>query len=185
MAVRRVALVRQEDYESGSMDDAVERAFLLSGGIDHIVGPGMCVALKVNAILRKDPKEAATTHPALVAAVARALIRRGARVLIGDSPGGPYSQSYLRSVFTKCGFFEAARESGAEVCLDTDTALLQNPEGVLLKQVEVCGYLARADVVFSLAKLKTHGMVGYTGAVKNMFGAVPGALKVEIGRAHV
>ncbi|MGI6168655.1 MAG: DUF362 domain-containing protein [Christensenellales bacterium] len=179
MGRRQVALVRQDDYELETLEQAIERAFSLLGGMDDLVRPGMTVALKVNALLRKHPDQHATTHPAVVAALARALGKRGARVVIGDSPGGPYNSAYLRSVFDKCGFFAAAKDGGAEVCLDTDTVVLENPAGVLLRQVEVCGYLQRADVVFSLAKLKTHGMVGYTGAVKNMFGAVPGALKVD------
>jgi uncharacterized protein (DUF362 family) len=30
------------------------------------------------------------------------------------------------------------------------------------------------DFVVSAAKLKTHGMMTYTGAVKNLFGVIPG-----------
>jgi len=36
-----------------------------------------------------------------------------------------------------------------------------------------------ADKVISVCKLKTHSMMTYTGAMKNMFGTVPGTVKAE------
>ena len=48
-------------------------------------------------------------------------------------------------------------------------------------------YLARpvfdADLVINLPKLKTHMMAAYTGAVKNLFGCVPGQKKAEYHKA--
>lgn len=38
----------------------------------------------------------------------------------------------------------------------------------------------RETLVIDIAKLKTHGMMGYSGAVKNLFGVVPGLLKPEL-----
>ena len=35
------------------------------------------------------------------------------------------------------------------------------------------------DAVINIAKLKTHGMTLYTGAVKNLFGVIPGTSKAE------
>ena len=35
------------------------------------------------------------------------------------------------------------------------------------------------DFVVSVAKMKTHGMMTYTGAVKNLFGVIPGLIKAE------
>ncbi len=35
------------------------------------------------------------------------------------------------------------------------------------------------DKVISVSKLKTHGMMRFTGAVKNMFGTIPGLIKAE------
>jgi Pyruvate/2-oxoacid:ferredoxin oxidoreductase delta subunit len=39
--------------------------------------------------------------------------------------------------------------------------------------------LASADVIINLCKLKTHSLTLYTGAIKNMFGAIPGVKKGE------
>ena len=45
--------------------------------------------------------------------------------------------------------------------------------------MDVTSYLLDADAIISFGKLKTHSMMTYTGAVKNMFGAIPGTKKVE------
>jgi uncharacterized Fe-S center protein len=52
-----------------------------------------------------------------------------------------------------------------------------HPQGELVKLVDTSSFVTEADVVISVAKLKTHGFMRYTGAVKNLFGTVPGATK--------
>jgi ferredoxin len=48
-----------------------------------------------------------------------------------------------------------------------------------LKAFEYTSYLDEADIIINFSKLKTHGMMGLSAAVKNMFGAVPGTKKTE------
>ena len=40
--------------------------------------------------------------------------------------------------------------------------------------------IAEADVIVNLAKLNSHSLTGYSGAVKNYFGTVPGVTKFEM-----
>ena len=40
-------------------------------------------------------------------------------------------------------------------------------------------YLRNADAIIDVCKLKTHGMMGMTNAVKNFFGIIPGTMKPE------
>ena len=40
-------------------------------------------------------------------------------------------------------------------------------------------YLKQADAIIDVCKLKTHGMMGMTNAVKNFFGIIPGTMKPE------
>ena len=53
------------------------------------------------------------------------------------------------------------------------------PEGHTLKELEYTRYLDDADAIISFCKLKTHGMMGMSACVKNMFGAIPGTFKPE------
>ncbi len=49
-----------------------------------------------------------------------------------------------------------------------------HPKGKVARRVKIMKCVLEADAVVSFAKLKTHGMMLFTGAVKNMFGTVPG-----------
>ena len=51
--------------------------------------------------------------------------------------------------------------------------------GVFNKKLVILEALKKADIIFNLCKLKTHGFTGLSNAVKNMFGAIPGLLKAE------
>ena len=58
--------------------------------------------------------------------------------------------------------------------------VLKVPECKILKEVHVAKPVIDADVVISLPKLKTHALTLYTGAIKNMYGTIPGGRKSKI-----
>jgi uncharacterized protein (DUF362 family)/Pyruvate/2-oxoacid:ferredoxin oxidoreductase delta subunit len=101
----------------------------------------------------------------------------GGRPIIGDSPGGPFSPALLRGVYQSAGLLEVAEETGAELNFDVRAERIPAPEGRLIKMLDICGFALDADVIISLPKLKTHGLMGFTGATKNLFGLVPGVTK--------
>ncbi|MGE5652739.1 MAG: DUF362 domain-containing protein, partial [Bacillota bacterium] len=176
---KRVALVKAASYDQEVVDDALRKALELVGGLGTYVKPGMKVLLKVNLLMKKRPDEATTTHPAVVAGVAKMVKELGATPIIGDSPGGPYNEGWLKGIYAHCGMEEAAQASGAELNRDFEVAELAAPTGKLVRKIEVIKAAVDADLVISLAKFKTHGMTTFTGAVKNLFGVIPGMAKVE------
>ena len=175
----QVSIVRCESYEEDCIQAAVDRAMELIGGLAAFVQPGMRVALKVNLLKKNRPEDCVTTHPAVVAAVARRVRELGATPVIGDSPGGPYTEGALRAIYRTTGMEEAARASGAELNTDVGTESVPFEKGVAVRMLELTRFVTKADLVIDLCKCKTHGMTRYTGAVKNLFGAVPGLRKVE------
>lgn len=166
-------------YERDRILECVEAIFQVHGGVSRFAGPGKCVVIKPNLVAKKRPEEAATTHPSLVWACAKLLVEAGARVVIAESPGGLYDKPVLKSLYRVCGIEEAAKDSGAELNFDTSVTHVQNPEGLYLKQLDVLTPLTEADCIINIAKLKTHGMMAYTGAIKNMFGSIAGVTKAE------
>jgi len=140
------------------------------------VHPGTKVVVKVNLITLMKPEKAATTHPALLSALVEYLRGNGAQVVIGDSPGGPFQKTYLDSVYHATGMTEVAH-AGALLNDDFSVKTADYPEAVSAKQFEYTGYLDKADLIINFCKLKTHGMMTMSCAVKNMFGVVPGLTK--------
>lgn len=149
------------------------------GGMSAFVKPGQKVLLKVNLLMKKRPEEAVTTHPSVVEAVVHLVQEAGGIPIIGDSPGGPYTVNALRAIYAKSGLREVAARTGAILNENVGQTTLQYPDGKLAKSLTLTNCVLAADVVIPLSKLKTHGMMTFTGAVKILFGVIPGLLKAE------
>jgi uncharacterized protein (DUF362 family)/ferredoxin len=174
----RVALVRCDDYAAERVEAAVRRAVDLLGGMGAYVQPGQRVLLKPNLVRPAPPERAVSTHPAVVAAVARLVAEAGGQALIVESPGGPYAPGLLRSLYRRTGMDRAAARSGARLNDDTAAQQVSLPEGVALRRLDVVQPALEADVIINLPKLKTHNLTTLSLAVKNLFGLVPGATKI-------
>ena len=174
-----VSLRHCEAYEYERLRTVLQQSIADLGGWDAYVKPGQRVLLKPNLLTKKRPDEAATTHPVFVQALASLLVEYGATVIIGDSPGGPFRASYMNMVYRTTGMEAAAATSGASLNRNFGIYEAENPNGYIMKRVTLTAMLQDIDKVICAAKLKTHGMMTYTGATKNMFGMVPGTTKAE------
>lgn len=164
-------------YGHETVRAALERALAPLGGLDW-AGPGMRIAVKVNLVSGVEPEKAATTHPALLCALAELLAERGAEVVAGDSPGGLYHAALVNRAYAAAGL-GAVERYGGRLNQDFTEREASFPEGRVCRSFRYTGWLDGADAVIDLCKLKTHGMMGMTCGAKNMFGAVPGTVKPE------
>ncbi len=139
------------------------------------VQPGMRIGIKANLVHAAKPEEAATTHPMLLQVLTEMLKEKGASVVIGDSPGGLYNEIALSKVYRQCGL----EETGAELNHDFSVTPVLFSQGQVLKNFTCTAWLNRCDAIINFSKLKSHGMMAMTAAVKNFFGAVPGTMKPE------
>ena len=151
----------------------------LMGGMQQFAQRGENIVLKVNLLREARPDEAVTTHPSLVAAVARMAKENGAKPIIADSPGGGYryNAKTLDKIYRTCGMHQAARQADIEVNWDTSSRPVSYAEGRLTKHFDIITPVYEAQAVFNLCKMKTHVFTGMTGAVKNIFGVIPGLTK--------
>lgn len=171
------------DYEQA---EACIRALVEQmGGMGRFVRPGERIVLKANLLRAAPPESAICTHPAVVEAVARLVKEAGGTPVICDSPGGAlHKESVLRSLYEKTGMAAAAAAAGAELSMDSSTRTVSLPEGKVLRQAEIITPVAEADGVIDLCKMKTHVLMSMTGAVKNLFGVIPGLSKVGYHATH-
>ena len=171
----RVFVARCDAYEEADL--AVGRVLDAFGGASAILGGKKRVLVKPNLIMPKSPECAATTHPAIVAAVCAAFIEAGAEVSIIDSTGMPHRKTVLKRLYGKCRMTEAAEEGGAVLSYNLKSRTVPVPDGRMLRDVSLLASVLEADLVVSVAKAKTHGMMAMSGCVKNLFGCVPGTGK--------
>lgn len=172
-----VSLVRCTDYEIDHVRAALCRLLEPLGGLEWVT-PHMKIVIKANLVAGRPPEDAVTTHPALLCALSGLLTERGAEVVIGDSPGGVYNAAYLNRIYQRCGAVEAERY-GAALNQNFEVKEQHFAEAAAAHDFKYTAYLDNADAVINCCKLKTHGMMGMTCAVKNMYGMVPGSVKSE------
>ncbi|MBQ3080290.1 MAG: DUF362 domain-containing protein [Clostridia bacterium] len=172
-----VSAVPCDNYAFEKVQAALIEALTPLGGLEW-VQPGMNIVIKANLVSMMKPESAATTHPSLLCALTNMLAEKGANVVIGDSPGGLYNSIYVNRVYQAAGIRDAEKY-GAVLNQDFSTKHKSNPTALTLKEFEYTRYLDNADAIINFCKLKTHGMMAMSAAVKNMFGVIPGTFKPE------
>jgi uncharacterized protein (DUF362 family)/Pyruvate/2-oxoacid:ferredoxin oxidoreductase delta subunit len=175
---KRVSLVHRVDYDREQIELAVRQAVDLLGGMARFVQPGQRVLVKPNLLQPSDPAKAIVTHPTVVRAVVRLVQEAGGQVLIGDNPVVvPMTARGWQSAYERSGLAGVAAETGAALNTHIVARQRPHPDGQLVKLVDTSSFVLDSDVVISVPKLKTHGFMRFTGAVKNLFGTVPGTTK--------
>lgn len=174
MMKNRVSIERCEDYFLENVRGAVKRSFDNLGGLQKFVKPGNRVLIKPNLLSAKEPSRAITTHPSVVQAVAEQVLALKAKPYIGDSPGG--ADRGVKRVWDNTQMSLASHNSGVPLVSFEEKGVEQRKS-----ETGQTYYIARpvleADVIISLGKLKTHTLTLMTGAIKNMFGVIPGFRK--------
>ena len=156
----------------------MKRGLDLLGGITGFVKPGEKIVMKPNVLMGADPVKNVTTHPTVFKAVGKLLKEAGAIVSYGDSSSIGSCESNMR----RSGLKQAGDELGFTIADFDHGREVIHKSALLNKKFVFANGVLEADGVVSLPKLKTHGLVRYTGAVKNQFGCIPGMLK---GQFHV
>jgi len=137
------------------------------------------VLLKPNLLGPYSPDEAVTTHPVVLEAIIILLQEQNKEVWLGDGPGGSV---VVKETWEKTGIFQLARKY--------DLRLLNFSEGGVdnysanTLSFGLTNYINKADAVINVAKYKTHSLMYYTGAVKNLYGLIPGLKKSDYHRDH-
>lgn len=166
-----VSIERCSEYKHDLVVRAITRAAEKSG-FPSVAGKTILV--KPNILNASAPEKAVTTHPVFLAAVLQFLQEnRAARIIVGDSPG--FQQGSIAG--KTAGLYQIAMDAKAEWDEFKQGSLHQAPEGRLVKSFVLADVLERCDLVINLPKLKTHRLMNYTGAIKNLFGLIPGLAK--------
>ncbi|MCX8013256.1 MAG: DUF362 domain-containing protein, partial [Rectinema sp.] len=166
-----VALLRCREYDPSALDTVFEQAAEYAGFPDI---RGARILLKPNILMASQAAKAVTTHPEFVAAAVRFARARGAsEIWIGDSPG--WQPAILAAKAS--GIYDAALGAGAAWADFRDASPIPVESGKKLLNIPLTTWLKKIDLVINLPKLKNHRLMTYTGAMKNLFGLIPGTAK--------
>lgn len=172
-----VQLRRIEHYELPALEAAV--ADFLGYAPASRLKRAKRVLLKPNLLGAFPPEQAVTTHPLVLEALVKHFLARGKEVWVGDSPGGTVN---VERVWESCGLKDLARRYPVRlVNLSTAGFRELEQDGIRLKVSEV---IWQCGIVINVAKYKTHGLMAFTGAIKNLYGLVPGLVKTDLHRQY-
>lgn len=173
-----------DGYGREEVANAVVTALAKAGDLASLIPAGGTVLVKPNLIEPYPPWRAATTHPSVVEAIVRLVADAGCRVLVGDCAGGSDPQMTARALEIS-GVAGAARRAGGEVVnLQRGPRRRVNLPEARPAAVDVAAPVLDADLIINLPKLKTHSLTLLTGAVKNLYGCLPGQGKSEGHRTN-
>jgi uncharacterized protein (DUF362 family)/NAD-dependent dihydropyrimidine dehydrogenase PreA subunit len=173
----KVSVRKIDSYQLESVKAAL-KDFLDAAGptrLDH----ANTVLIKPNLLGGFPPEKAVTTHPTVLEALIQLLLEKQKEVWLGDSPGGNID---IEETWKICGVQALAEKYSVR---------LVNFSRYGVQEIDHSGYKIRpskitweADAIINIGKMKTHSLMAYTGAVKNLFGLVPGLAKSAYHREH-
>jgi uncharacterized protein (DUF362 family) len=133
---------------------------------------GQRVLLKPN-LVEFDSAKPVNTHVAVVAAAVTVFEEMGAaQVLIGEGPGHRRDAYFMAE---QAGYTQIPGFEGRFVDLNRDDVTLV-PGFAGNREIYLPNTALSADLIVSVAKMKTHHWVGATLTMKNLFGLVPGSI---------
>ncbi|MBU0549145.1 MAG: DUF362 domain-containing protein [Candidatus Omnitrophica bacterium] len=169
----QIALSRCDDYSNFNVKTALEAAISLLGGIDKFVKPGSKVLIKPNLLAPCEPESGIVTHPEIIRALIHLLKGIDAHIYVGDSPSVFYDEpQQTKLIWEKSGIERVAQEEGVE--------LVRFSQSRWRGKFPLTTWLDKVDYLISVPKFKTHDLTLLTGAIKNLFGLIPGRYKLEL-----
>lgn len=173
----QVSIICCPNYDEDKVLLALHESIALIGGLSSIIKKGDSVLLKVNLLSASPPAAAVTTHPAVVSGMIDIVRDAGGIPVVGDSSGIAEAGVTVKACKVS-GIMDVLEKKGVEF-VNFETAGYRKFEHGSIGKFYISKAVLDADVVISLAKLKTHELTVMTGAVKNFFGAVPASTRKE------
>jgi len=155
-----------KNYTEKDLTRIMIEAFEYIGGLESIVKPGETVLLKLNLTGPFPPECAATTHPMIVKIVAKMVKKLKAFPIIADGP------ATIKSPLQETGIDNVALEEDLKAFLFEKFEKKKVDSFDIVAELMYSSDILKADKIISIPKLKTHALTMFTGAIKNMFGAV-------------
>lgn len=155
------------DAEYKTMDEAVQKGF------SHFTPPEKEVLIKPNLLGGFPVEQHVTTHPSLITALVQYFEKRNVRITVGDNPAG---RGDLVKKAKISGLYQASKGYFEDITDGEHVSV----ESQYFSRLVVSKKVLHTAYVVNVPKFKTHMQTIITGAVKNMFGMLPGEEKSMI-----
>ncbi len=170
-----VAIVRADEYPG--IDEAVAAALKLIKA-NELIAAGDQILIKPNLLMKI---KNACTEPDFLTGVVRYIKQYNTNLQLGDSPG--QFRHRAKSVMKAVGLDTVIEAEGVAYAeFESGGVLNENNNARLMKKSHIAKPVMDADCIINLCRPKSHVEAGYTGAIKNYWGIIPGG---EKARCHL
>lgn len=170
-----VSLSKCMEYKEDLLRRVLEETLSPFSSVLDSMKSGQKVLLKPNLLVGKSPEAAVTTHPLLVKVVAQFFLEKGLEILIGDSPALGSGKKAAK----KAGLIDALKDLPLSFIEFSANVPVESDKTKTFRHFEVAPELKEVDYIINLPKVKTHGLMVLTMAVKNLFGCIAGSRKQQ------
>ncbi len=172
-----VSLVQCKDYQLETLKNKIRQS-LSNIGFDIKRFNNSRVVLKPNLLMPAKEEKAIITNSEFFRAVAQIVKENNGTPVLVESP----AIHSLERVIKRTPYAAVVEEEQIEIANPSITRTLTYDEAKKFKYIDISEAYFDADIILNLPKFKTHGITYITGAVKLLFGAIPG---VEKSKMHL
>jgi len=171
----KVSILKCNDYNIEQIYKVIKQSL---ENINFELPKNKKILLKPNVLGQRKPETAVDTHPAILDALCKLLKENNNEIWIGDS-GGISAYGGTKKAFEVSGIEAVAKKHNAKLISfeASERKEVIDDKAKVLKRFIIAKEPFTADLVINVPKLKTHVLMKFTGAVKNMFGCIPGGGK--------
>ena len=134
------------------------------------------VLVKPNILGPFPPERGVTTDPKLISAIVKNLkICKAKEIIVGDNSGSIHFDPLKIAKVT--GILDASDGCFTNIAKEVIEVKVNSK---YIDKLFVSKPVVEADYIINVPKFKTHSLTTITGAIKNMFGIIPGGKKAQL-----
>lgn len=174
----KVSSVQCNTYNPPNVYQAVKQSIEQLG---YAIPKNKRVFIKPNLLAPNRPEQHSITHYTIIDALCRIFSDNNCRLQIGDSVAF-YQKGLTEKAFITSKLADVAKKYGAELVAFEQKPLVKiKANNCVVKEFYLPREIVEADLVIDACKLKTHGGgFRFSGAIKNLFGCIPGGYKQKL-----
>ena len=162
------------DTQKNEISEIIKNVFEIFGVKDKVKDKKVLV--KPNILGPFPPERGVTTDPRVISAIVQELKKcRPKKIIVGDNSGSIHFDPFKIAKIT--GILDASDGCYSNIAREIVEVKV---ESEFIEELFISKIVKEADYVINVPKFKTHMLTTITGAIKNMFGIIPGGKKAQL-----
>ena len=162
------------DIQTNQISEIIKNVFELFGVAGKVKDKKILV--KPNLLGAFPPERGVTTDPRIISAIVKELKKcKPKAIIVGDNSGSIHFDPFKIAKIT--GILDASDGCYRNIAKEIVEVKI---ESKFIDKLFISKIVKEADYVINVPKFKTHSLTTISGAIKNMFGIIPGGKKAQL-----